>query len=320
MSQQQEVQWLRVAPFFILHFACLAVFWVGFSWVALAVAVVTYVLRAFGLTAFYHRYFAHRAFKTSRWFQFVGACLGVAAIQRGPIWWAAHHRGHHRHSDRPGDVHSPVVHGFWWSHCLWFMTDDNFRTREDAAPDLMKFPELRFVNRFDLILPVLLGVAMFWLGAALEYFAPQLGTNGWQMFVWAFVLSTVCLYHATFAINSLAHVYGSRRYETKDDSRNNFILAMLTLGEGWHNNHHHYPASARQGFYWWEIDLTYYTLVALSWFGIVWDIKGVPDRVLNPAPVPDPHTPHDGAVDGVAEEAVAVADGSVRGDNQLTGG
>ncbi len=280
MQQRPPIDWFRVTPFLALHVACLSVFWVGWSWLAVGMALVTYSLRVFGLTAFYHRYFSHRSFATSRWFQFVGALLGNMAAQRGPIWWAAHHRNHHRHSDQPRDVHSPVLQGFWWSHVLWFMTRENYRTNERAVKDLVRFPELRWLDRHDFVAPTLLGAGMFALGEILRRVAPQWEVNGWQMLVWGFLLSTVALYHVTFAINSLAHTLGRRRFPTRDDSRNNFWLAMVTFGEGWHNNHHYYPASARQGFYWWEIDLTWYGLVVLSWLGLVWDLKGVPRRVL----------------------------------------
>jgi stearoyl-CoA desaturase (Delta-9 desaturase) len=275
-----RIDWKRCVPFILLHIACLSVFWVGWSQVAVATAAVTYFTRVFGLTAFYHRYFSHRSFKTSRWFQFVGALLGSAAGQRGPIWWAAHHRDHHRHSDQPGDVHSPHQHGFWFSHMGWFMTREYHATRERNVPDLLRYPELRFLERYDFLIAGLLAVAMYAWGAFLAWFAPQLGTTGPQMLVWGFLLSTIFLYHVTYSINSIAHVFGTRRYATRDDSRNNLWLALVTFGEGWHNNHHYYPAAARQGFYWWEIDVTYYVLVLLSWLGLVWDLKAVPARVL----------------------------------------
>lgn len=280
MLARSRVEWFRVAPFLLMHVACISVLWVGFSWTAAGIALLSYVARVFGLTAFYHRYFSHRSFKTSRWFQFFGAVLGSAAAQRGPIWWSAHHRGHHAHSDDHGDIHSPHRDGFWRSHMLWFMTRENYQTKWNRGKDWAKFPELRFLDRFDFLVPGILAVAMFAIGAALSTFVPKLGTSGSQLLVWGFLLPTITVYHVTFAINSLAHTHGTRRFETKDESRNNFWLAVITFGEGWHNNHHHYPVSVRQGFYWWEFDLTYYILVVLSWFGLVWDLKGVPDQVL----------------------------------------
>lgn len=246
----------------------------------MAVALLTLFARVFGLTAFYHRYFSHRAFKTSRWFQFAGAVLGNSAAQRGPIWWAAHHRNHHRHSDDEHDTHSPQRHGFAWSHMLWFMTRENYRTNRRVVKDWLKYPELRFLDRFDFLAPLALAAAMFGLGEWLRVAWPELGTSGWQVLVWAFLISTIALYHITFAVNSLAHTFGSQRFATTDNSRNNFWLALVTFGEGWHNNHHRNPASARQGFYWWEIDVTYSLLVVLSWLGLVWDLKPVPKNVL----------------------------------------
>lgn len=278
--QAESIDWIRSIPFILLHVACLAVFFVGWSWTAVGVAVFVYCARVFGLTAFYHRYFSHRSFKTFRWVHFLGAMLGASAVQRGPIWWAAHHRSHHKHSDGEEDVHSPVQHGFLWSHLGWFLTKENFRTNFKLVPDLTKFPELRFVDRFELLAPTLLGVSMYVLGLVLEAYAPQLGVTGWQMFVWGFLISTVAVYHATYSVNSLAHVIGSRRFPTTDQSRNNWLIAMFTFGEGWHNNHHHYQNSARQGFYWWEIDITYYGLVIMSWLGLVWDLRPVPERIL----------------------------------------
>ncbi len=275
-----KIDWGRVVPFLAMHAACLFVFVVGFSWVALGVAVGLYVLRMFAITAGYHRYFSHRAFRTSRFGQFCLAVIGASAAQRGPLWWAAHHRHHHEFSDQPEDIHSPTQRGFFWSHVGWVLDRSNFATRLERVKDFSKFPELRFLDRFDIVAPTLLGISVFLLGVALETWAPGLGTNGWQMLVWGFVVSTIALYHGTFTVNSLAHVFGSRRFATKDTSRNSFLIALITLGEGWHNNHHHYPASARQGFYWWEFDVSFYILKALSAVGLVWDLRPVPERAL----------------------------------------
>jgi stearoyl-CoA desaturase (delta-9 desaturase) len=245
-----------------------------------------YVVRMLAITGFYHRYFSHKAFKTSRPVQFVFAAVGASAVQRGPLWWAAHHRHHHANSDQPGDSHSPRQHGFWHSHLTWFLNRKNYRTKSELIRDLERYPELRFLDRFDMLMPTLLAFAMLGLGTLLERYAPGLGTNGWQMLVWGFVVSTVVLYHATFTVNSLAHSFGRRRYQTRDDSRNNVWLALLTFGEGWHNNHHHYPGSARQGFYWWEVDVTWYFLRTLQALGVIWDVRGVPPRIRAARRVP----------------------------------
>lgn len=271
-----RIDWLRVLPFIGLHLACFGVIWVGVSWFAVAVAAGLYALRMFAITGFYHRYFSHKAFKTSRPMQFVFAVIGAMSVQRGPLWWAAHHRHHHRHSDQPGDLHSPVQHGFFRSHMGWFLTRRAFGTDTAAIGDLAKYPELRLIDRFDVLIPVALATALFLLGGWLETAAPGLETSGPQLLIWGFFVSTVVLFHATVTINSLAHQIGSRRFETRDNSRNNWWLALLTFGEGWHNNHHHFPGSARQGFRWWEIDLTYYGLKLMTWLGLVWDLKPVP--------------------------------------------
>jgi len=277
----RQIEWPTLIPYFMLHMGCLAVFWVGWSWTAVVVGFFSYLIRGVALTGFYHRYFAHKAFQTSRWFQFLWGFIGSAAAQKGPIWWAAHHRDHHTLSDQPGDLHSPIQHSFLWSHMGWFMTYESSPTRVHRVPDLMKFPELVFLNNNTWIPIVIWGAGMWGLGSFLEQRAPELGTNGAQMFVWGFVLSTVFLYHVTYCINSLAHVFGTRRFETTDQSRNNPLLALFAFGEGWHNNHHYYPASARNGFYWWEYDITYYMIWTFSKLGLVWNVKPVPQRVLD---------------------------------------
>jgi stearoyl-CoA desaturase (delta-9 desaturase) len=274
-----RIDWARCVPFLLMHAACLLVVWVGWSRTAVILALGLYLGRMFAVTAFYHRYFSHRAFRTSRALQFVFAVLGNSTVQRGPLWWASHHRHHHQVADRPPDPHSPEQHGFLWSHVGWFMSKPNFPPRLDLVGDLARFPELRFLDRFDILVPVVGGAMVFALGEVLRVFAPGLGTSGAQLLVWS-NLSTVVLFHASFTINSLAHTLGRRRYPTRDTSRNSLLLALLTLGEGWHNNHHRYPAATRQGHYWWEIDVTYYALVVLSWIGLVWDLKPVPREVL----------------------------------------
>jgi stearoyl-CoA desaturase (delta-9 desaturase) len=278
---RDRIDWLRVLPFVFMHAACLAVIWVGVSATALIAAVSLYVLRMFAITGFYHRYFSHRAFKTSRAAQFVFAFLGASAVQRGPIWWAAHHRHHHAHSDQPLDVHSPRQRGFIWSHTGWFLSKRHFAPDLSRVRDLLRYPELKSLDRFDILVPLALAAGLWLTGAALGRWAPHLGTNAWQLLVWGFFVSTVVCYHATYTINSLCHRFGKRRFATKDDSRNNVWLALLTFGEGWHNNHHHYPVSARQGFYWWEIDLTFYGLKLLQALGVIWDLKPVPREVLH---------------------------------------
>ncbi len=271
---------VRWVPYVLMHAGCLLALAVGFSWTTFAVAAALYLVRAFGITGVYHRYFSHRTYRTSRFFQFVLAVIGNAAMQRGPLWWAAQHRNHHKHSDDPNDPHSPHQHGLYWAHMGWLTDTQNMRTDYKLIPDLTRYRELLFIDRFEWVVPVAFGALLWGLGALLGHFAPQLGTSGPQMFVWCFFVSTVLLFHATCTINSLAHVFGGRRFKTTDTSRNNLFLAILTLGEGWHNNHHHYPSSARNGFYWWEIDITYYVLRAMAAVGLIWGLRPVPEAVL----------------------------------------
>jgi stearoyl-CoA desaturase (delta-9 desaturase) len=271
-----SIDWWRVLPFVALHIALIALLWVGWSPFAVAFSVAMYVIRMFAITGFYHRYFAHKTFQTSRAGQFIFALIGASAVQRGPLWWASHHRSHHVHADQPQDVHSPHQHGFFWSHFGWFLSHANFRTQSERVRELLRYRELCWLDRFDSIVPIAFASAIFALGEVLSVYAPALETDGWQLLVWGFVVSTIMLYHATFCINSLAHVWGSRRYATRDQSRNNWFIALLTLGEGWHNNHHHFPGAAKQGFYWWEVDFTYYGLKLLATLGLIWNLKQVP--------------------------------------------
>jgi len=273
----ERAEWGRLLPFIILHLGCLGVFWVGWSPVAVGVCALLYVVRMFLVTGVYHRYFCHKSYKASRSVQFLFALLGLLCVQRGALWWASVHRHHHAHSDEEVDVHSPARKGFLWAHIGWMTSSRNFPTDYKLIPDLAKFPELVFLNRFDLIGPLLLAVLVYGLGALLHAVSPGLHTSGLQMLVWGGFISTVLLFHGTCCINSMAHVWGKPRYDTGDDSRNSFLLAIITLGEGWHNNHHRYQSAARQGFYWWEIDPTYYTLRFLAALGIISDLKRVPE-------------------------------------------
>jgi len=274
-----RVDWLRILPFFALHAMCLGVIWVGWSWVAVGVAVALYFMRMFAITGFYHRYFSHRTFRAARPVQFLMGLAGVTAVQKGPLWWAAHHRHHHRHSDDEEDVHSPHTHGFWWSHVGWITSKQTFPTNFKAVRDLAKYPELMWLNRFDIPVVIAFAALIYGLGAWLDATWPALGTSGMQMLIWGFFISSVVLFHGTCLINSMAHLWGNRRYRTTDKSRNSFILSLITLGEGWHNNHHYYPGTVRQGFYWWEIDITYYLLRVMARLGVISDLRPVPRSV-----------------------------------------
>lgn len=281
-STDHRMDWFRTIPFIGMHLAVLTVFLVGWSPIALLTAGALYVIRMFAITGFYHRYFSHKSFSTSRAIQFFFAVVGACSVQRGPLWWAANHRIHHSHSDKLPDVHSPLHQGFLWSHMGWFLSRQNFATRLNRIQDFARFPELRFLDRFDILAPTLFAISIFLCGEWLASAYPHLQTNGWQMLVWGFVISTVVLYHMTFTITSLSHWFGSQRFVTNDNSRNNWVLAMVTFGEGWHNNHHFYPGSVRQGFHWWEIDLTYYVLRLFQFLGLIWEVRPLPAWVLDP--------------------------------------
>lgn len=275
-----EFNWVRVLPFIALHLACMAAFFIDVSTTAVVVCLSLYWLRLFAITAFYHRYFSHHSYKTNRFWQFIFALLGNMAAQRGPLWWAAHHRAHHQHSDTADDLHSPVQRGFWWSHVGWFTCDASFRTQLNRIKDFARFPELRFLDRYDAFAPALLVALLYIGGELLAHYQPQLNTNGVQLVIWGFFISTVLLFHSTVTINSLGHIWGKKRFSTRDESRNNAFLALLTLGEGWHNNHHRWAVSCRQGFYWWELDITWMILKMMSWVGIVRELNPVPAHVL----------------------------------------
>jgi len=276
-ASRYEVDWIRLIPYVSMHLVCIAVIWVGWSPIAIAVAAALYAFHMFAVTAFYHRYFSHRTYRTSRVAQFLFAVAGSSCVQRGPIWWAARHRHHHRHSDEEDDVHSPIRHGLYWSHFGWITSKCAFDYDPKAVPDLMKFAELRFLNRFDNIVPLIQGFLIYGLGVWLQ--SRGWNTTGWQLLIWGGFISIVISSHATFTINSLTHMWGKKRYRSSDESRNSLLLALLTFGEGWHNNHHHFPGAVRQGFFWWEIDLTYYALWVMSKLGIIWDLNALPERV-----------------------------------------
>jgi stearoyl-CoA desaturase (delta-9 desaturase) len=266
-SNSADIVYPSAIPFVLVHVGCLAALWTGITWPAVWLGIALYWLRMFAVTAGYHRYFSHRAFATGRVFQFVLAFLAQSSAQRSVLWWGAKHRHHHLHSDTPTDVHSPRHEGFLYSHVGWIFARTHARSDIGQIPDFARYPELRLLHRFELAPAVILAAVCFLLA-------------GWPGLVVGFLWSTVLVYHGTFSINSLAHVRGSTRYVTGDDSRNNFLLAVITMGEGWHNNHHAYPSSTRQGFRAWEIDVTFYVLRLLALLGIVRGLKAPPQRVL----------------------------------------
>lgn len=266
-ATDEAINYGAMIPFILVHLACFAAIWTGVEWQHVVLALVLYGARMFGITGGYHRYFSHRSYKTGRVMQFMLAFLAQSSAQRGALWWAATHRHHHKYSDTELDVHSPRHKGFFYSHLGWVFTKKHEGADYKVIGDLTKFPELVWLDKYYYLPPVLLGVAIWAL-------------FGWGGLVVGFLWSTVALYHATFCINSLAHVLGRPRYLTGDDSRNNWLLAIATMGEGWHNNHHHYQSAARQGFRWWEIDTSYYIIKALHAVGLVWDVHEPPASVV----------------------------------------
>ena len=264
-AAQKKPLMLKSLPFFVMHLMPLGMLVTGARPRDFALCAFLYFSRMFFITGAYHRYFSHRTYKMGRVMQFLMAWGGGTAAQRGALWWAAHHRDHHKYSDQPKDVHSPKD-GLFWAHVGWIISPMADGTKYDRIKDLSKYPELVWLNKYHLVPPIVLGVTVYALGGASALFC-------------GFFLSTVLLYHGTFTINSLSHVWGTRRYSTKDTSRNSLILALVTLGEGWHNNHHYYSASTSQGFYWWEIDISYYILKALSWVGLTQEVKRPPAKV-----------------------------------------
>ena len=264
---------IQIIIFWSIQASALAVFFVPFSWGMVALWAVSHFLRAIGLTLAFHRYFAHRSFQMNRGARFFWALVGTSAMQKGPIWWAGHHVNHHKYADRDGDPHSPMVSGVYYAHIGWFLNDTKHDVLEASNPvvrDFSKAPEIAMLEKFHFVPPALLGATMYAIG-------------GWQWLVWGFCLPTMTLSHATFAINTINHMFGSRRFDTIDESRNNPLTAFFAVGEGWHNNHHRYQRAARNGFYWWEFDLTWYVIRAMAAIGLAWDVQAVPKRIYEEA-------------------------------------
>jgi stearoyl-CoA desaturase (delta-9 desaturase) len=271
----ERIDWTTSGPFLLMHVAALGGFVVGVRARDVVLCIALYYARMFFITAGYHRYFGHRGYTLSRPVQFLMALGGTTAAQKGVLWWAGHHRHHHRWSDTSRDIHSPK-RGFLWSHVGWILARRYNETPWHAIRDFARYPELRFLNEHFLLPPFALAIAVFLWG-------------GWSALFTGFFLSTVLLYHGTFTINSLSHVWGSRRFVTRDTSRNNLWLTLITLGEGWHNNHHYFPATANNGFYWWEVDISYYGLRLMSWLGLASNLRTPPASVLAKNRLADGH-------------------------------
>lgn len=261
---RERINWPLSIPFVILHLLPLGMIWFPPSTGDLIACAALYVARMFFITGCYHRYFAHRGYKLNRVMTFLVAFGGGTSAQKGALWWASHHRWHHRFSDTDRDPHNSG-RGFWWSHLGWILCNKYNETHYETIKDFAKYPELVWLNKHHLIPPTLLGVVVWLIG-------------GWSALFCSFFLSTILLYHGTFAINSLTHKWGKARYKTGETSKNSFILALVTLGEGWHNNHHYYASTANQGFFWWELDISYYIIRLLGVVGLAKDIRTPTDR------------------------------------------
>ncbi len=247
--------------------ALLPRFWSG---PAVVVLLVLYWLTAcIGVTLGYHRLLAHRAFAVPRWLEALIATCGTLSCQHGPIDWVGLHRHHHLHSDDPADHHNSHL-GFWWSHVGWMLRDvpaqHNVR---QLTPELQEVPYYRWLNRNFLLLQLPLAVVLFLLGRSL-------GVGGWALVLWGIPLRLVLVYHVTWFVNSATHRWGYVSYATSDNSRNNWWVAVLTFGEGWHNNHHAYPSSARIGFRWWELDITWWHIRVLQFVGLARQLRLAP--------------------------------------------
>ncbi len=296
-TDERSIRRWGSVPFLAVHVAAVAgVAWLGWSWRGFALAVLLYYARMFFVTGGYHRYFSHRSFRTSRAMQLFFAFFAMTSSQKGVLWWSSHHRAHHKHSDQEGDAHSVLRDGFLWGHVGWILSRKHQKTESARIRDLVKYPELVWLDRFWWLPPATLAVALFAAG-------------GTFALVWGFFVSTTLLWHGTFTINSLSHMFGSRRYAISDNSRNNPLLAAITLGEGWHNNHHHYQRSVRQGFFWWELDPTYYVLRAMAALGLVWDLHAPPAHVLA-GRGPDQPSSVSSASDSVSSSASVVPAGA----------
>ena len=256
-----------LVPYVLIHLLPIGAFFTGIGIGEVVLLFAYYFVGMLFVVIGYHRYFSHRAFKTNRFFQFLLAFGAQMTAQKGVLWWAANHRHHHKYSDAEEDVHSPKQKGFWYSHVGWVLSNKHLETDYQMIKDYAKYPELIWLNKYNILPAWILGFAIFFIGGASYLF-------------FSFFMGIVLIWHATYTINSLSHVFGKKRYVTRDTSKNNWFLALLTFGEGWHNNHHYYMHSARQGFFWYECDIAYYVIKILSWLRVVKDIRPVPEHIL----------------------------------------
>ena len=263
LSDRQRVNWLVTIILALVHTGAVAALFL-FNWRAFASAVLlVWIATGFGISLGYHRLHTHRSYKVPRLLEYFFAVCGTVTLEGGPIFWVAVHRIHHQKSDQPGDPHSPRE-GAWWSHMGWILFGEakhnNTRLMAKYAPDLAKDRFYVWLNDYHWIPPVIVGLMLLVVG-------------GLPMFLWGGCLRTVVGLHATWAVNSVTHLWGSRRFATRDDSRNNWWVALFTFGEGWHNNHHAHPSSARHGLAWYELDISWITIKFLKHLGVARSVR-----------------------------------------------
>lgn len=278
-SQRRQAR-IVIVGMTLFHLGALGVFFTGVSEVAVMAMIAYYILRGFGITAGFHRLLAHRSYKAGRLTQFMISLAGSLAVQGGPLWWVAHHRAHHRYTETDKDIHSPRTKGFWKAHIGWMGSPESFNENGAGARDLHQYPELKFLQRHYALLVLGQGAIIFGIGALIGWLWPTSETSGLQFLTWVYFLGTVLLWHATFMVNSVCHTWGGRPFDAKDDSTNNWLVVILALGEGWHNNHHKFANSARHGLKWWQFDLTWCGLLLLSKLRLVSDLKTPHEQVL----------------------------------------
>ena len=263
IHRDQRVNWATTITMALFHVGAVAALFM-FNWRAFGVAVFLYwMCTGLGISMGYHRLHTHRSYKLPIWIEYFFAVCGTLTLEGGPIFWVATHRIHHQHSDKPGDPHSPRD-GAWWAHMFWLLTGEskhsNTRMMSKYAPDLAKDRFYVWLNDYHWLPLLVLGVILFAVG-------------GWPMLLWGVCVRVVFGLHATWLVNSATHMWGGRRFNTRDDSRNNWWVALITFGEGWHNNHHAHPTSARHGLAWYELDLSWIQITILKYLGIAKSIR-----------------------------------------------
>ena len=273
-----NISYSNATRIILFHLSVVLVFISGYSFTALITFLVLFLVRLFVITGFFHRYYSHRSYQTSRWFQFLLTFIGTSAGQQGPLSWATSHITHHQHADAEDDPHSPVLNSGFYAHIGWLLQKDALSTNDKIVKPFTKYPEIVFLDRYHYIGTTSLIISLALLGMLLSEHYPELGTSALQLVSWGFILSTLLILHGACLVNSVGHLYGYRRFKTKDNSHNVWWLFPLTLGDNWHNNHHHAPKSASFSYAWWEVDIIYLCILILEKLGLVWNVKKPQDQ------------------------------------------